>query len=129
VEDITGKAEERGLYITEERARRMLQRIEDKHDASLGINWDTINCYLDDYESDEVPAILEKLIDEMPDEVSSVTVYGEWNDGEEIDGYTVVIGDKHGKADDAIFFHCSDKEDFKGLVKGEEDFTITKFEY
>ncbi len=46
-EDVLHRAKERGMKITEEQARTIIGEIDRKHDASMGISWDTIDCYLD----------------------------------------------------------------------------------
>lgn len=47
-EDVICRAEEMGKTITEEQAIEVLQTILHKHDATQGINWYTIDCYLED---------------------------------------------------------------------------------
>jgi len=42
-----GAAEkERGIRCSRARAREIIDRIDNKQDCSLGITWDTIDCYL-----------------------------------------------------------------------------------
>ena len=48
LEDVMDRAEDRGTKITKARARKILAEMERKHDASIGISWDVIDCYLDD---------------------------------------------------------------------------------
>lgn len=50
VEDVFERAKERKLIITKKQAEDIIVRIERDHSASLGINWDTIDAYLDEVE-------------------------------------------------------------------------------
>jgi ABC-type Zn uptake system ZnuABC Zn-binding protein ZnuA len=47
VEDVYEKGKEKDLQISEEDARELLSDMAHKHDASIGINWDVIDAYLD----------------------------------------------------------------------------------
>uniref|UniRef100_A0A6M3KJP5 Uncharacterized protein n=1 Tax=viral metagenome TaxID=1070528 RepID=A0A6M3KJP5_9ZZZZ len=51
-EDVFEKAKEKGMKISREQAQEVLAEIDRKQDASLGITWDTIDCYLDDLEEE-----------------------------------------------------------------------------
>lgn len=53
VEDVLARAEERGIKISKEQAEEILDEIDRKQDASLGISWDTIDAYLDDFKKRE----------------------------------------------------------------------------
>ena len=48
-EDVTGKAKGMGFTITDEAADDILDDIDSHHDAELGISWDTLDCYIEDY--------------------------------------------------------------------------------
>jgi len=48
-DDVLCRAKEREIKITREQAQDIIDRIDHKQDATLGITWDTIDCYLDDY--------------------------------------------------------------------------------
>jgi hypothetical protein len=48
-DDVLERAEELGLECSREQARYIIDRIDDKQDCSLGITWDTIDCYLCDF--------------------------------------------------------------------------------
>jgi len=48
VDDVLGQAKETGIKITRKQAEEIIERIDRRQDASLGISWDTINAYLDD---------------------------------------------------------------------------------
>jgi len=48
-EDVKGRAKQLGIKVTDEQVDDILDRLDDKQDCSLGISWDTIDCYLDDY--------------------------------------------------------------------------------
>ena len=47
--DVLERAKERGIKIGQEAVRDIIDRMDRKQDASLGITWDTIDCYLDDF--------------------------------------------------------------------------------
>ena len=49
VEDIEEIAIDDGLKISQKQAVEVLEQILDKHDATVGINWDTIRYALDKY--------------------------------------------------------------------------------
>ena len=49
ISDIFNQAKERNIRISLEDARNMLQEIKDNHDATIGINWNVIDTYLDEY--------------------------------------------------------------------------------
>ena len=46
-EDITLRAEDRGIKLTDEQIDKIILLIEKTFDASLGINWDVIDCATD----------------------------------------------------------------------------------
>ena len=52
-EDVQGRADEMGVQITKEQIGEVLYLIVDKHDASLGITWDTIDFYISEVTSEE----------------------------------------------------------------------------
>ena len=47
VADIMDYAEEQGKQITENQAKQILDSLLDRHDASVGVNWDVIDAHLD----------------------------------------------------------------------------------
>jgi hypothetical protein len=47
-EDVLERAKERNIKITRKQAQDIIDRIDQKQDATTGITWDTIDCYLDD---------------------------------------------------------------------------------
>lgn len=47
--DIIDRAKDRGLKVTDEQAKEILNTIIRKHDAELGINWDVIDAHTDFY--------------------------------------------------------------------------------
>ena len=47
VEDVLERAKENKMKITKKQAEEIIDRIDRKQDASLGISWDTIDAYLD----------------------------------------------------------------------------------
>jgi hypothetical protein len=46
VEDVKERAKERKIKITTAEAKEIVERLEEKHDASIGVSWNTIDCYL-----------------------------------------------------------------------------------
>ena len=46
-EDIYETAKEKGYKCSKKKAQKILECMIRKHDASLGITWDTIECWLD----------------------------------------------------------------------------------
>lgn len=45
-EDVISCAKEKGKRISKEKAREILAEVLHRHDASIGVNWDVINCYI-----------------------------------------------------------------------------------
>lgn len=48
-DDILGAAKERGIELTKREVQDIADFIVRKHDANIGINWDTINIFTDMY--------------------------------------------------------------------------------
>jgi hypothetical protein len=51
-DDVLIKANEMDIELTETEADTILETLEEKHDASIGICWDVIGCYIDQFEID-----------------------------------------------------------------------------
>ena len=47
-DDVLGRAKELGIKCSRAQAREIIDSIDNKQDCSLGITWDTIDCYLHD---------------------------------------------------------------------------------
>jgi hypothetical protein len=47
VEDVMTRANERHIPITYDQAYTILTNMKRRHDATLGINWDVIDCHID----------------------------------------------------------------------------------
>ena len=47
-EDVIGRARERGKEVTKEQAQRILDRIDSKWDATIGISWAELDIYTDE---------------------------------------------------------------------------------
>ena len=47
-EDVLHEAEELGVELTEDEANDVLIRMEEKHDAIIGISWDVMDVYIRD---------------------------------------------------------------------------------
>jgi len=51
VEDVLDRAEERGINISRREAEEIIDDIHKNTDATIGINWDVIDAYLDEVKS------------------------------------------------------------------------------
>ncbi len=56
-EDAIWQAKREGHHLTEEQAAEVIEKVHQHHDAELGINWDTLSCYISDF--DNLPDIPE----------------------------------------------------------------------
>ena len=45
-DDVLWQAKERGIKCSRARARRIIDKMDEKQDCTMGITWDTINSYL-----------------------------------------------------------------------------------
>lgn len=54
LEDVKGRAKQLKINITDEKAKDVLDRIDRKQSAELGISWDTIDAYLSDIEDEPI---------------------------------------------------------------------------
>ena len=52
VEDVIQRAKERDMTITKEQAEGVLNNMDNKQDCSMGVSWDTMDCYLDEIVSE-----------------------------------------------------------------------------
>ena len=48
-DDVLELAREKGIKCSRTRAREIIDEIDHKHDAFLGISWNTISVYLNEY--------------------------------------------------------------------------------
>ena len=48
-EDVLWQADNLDIELTEEQAEDILESLAECHDASIGINWDVISFYIEDY--------------------------------------------------------------------------------
>lgn len=48
-EDILDRAEERGIGLSKKQADEILDLVERKQDACIGVNWNVLDCWTDDY--------------------------------------------------------------------------------
>jgi hypothetical protein len=48
IDDVIGRAKERGIKLSRKKALEALEGMERRHDASMGINWDTVDCWIDE---------------------------------------------------------------------------------
>jgi hypothetical protein len=51
--DVQYQAKERDLELTDIEAKDILDDMYHNHDATIGINWDVIDCYLDLFEQEK----------------------------------------------------------------------------
>ena len=49
VDDVLEKAKQRNIKISREKAAQLLHQVDNNHDANIGINWEVLDCYLDNY--------------------------------------------------------------------------------
>lgn len=49
VDDVLDQAKEEKIKISKEKAEMLLDDLDRHQDCSIGINWDTISAYLDEY--------------------------------------------------------------------------------
>ena len=52
-EDVEGRADDIGVFLDKTEIRLILKRMERMHDASIGINWDTIDAHIEMFDADE----------------------------------------------------------------------------
>jgi hypothetical protein len=52
-DDVLELAKEEGIRCSRKRAREIIDEIDRKQDCELGISWDTIRVYLNEYERDK----------------------------------------------------------------------------
>ena len=48
-EDFQGRAQDRGIKLSKKKCQELLEQMIRKHDASIGINWDVLDCYIDNF--------------------------------------------------------------------------------
>lgn len=48
VGDVIDRAHERGVKVSQSEAEDIIEEMEHRHDATIGINWDTIDVFLQD---------------------------------------------------------------------------------
>jgi len=51
VDDILNRAKDKGTDLSKDKALTILHEIKDNHDATIGINWDVIDCHLEELEN------------------------------------------------------------------------------
>ena len=56
VDDVIARASEGGIQLTKEQAEDIIENIHNHIDCELGVSWDTIDVYTDDY-LEEIEAI------------------------------------------------------------------------
>lgn len=49
IEDVISRAEEYEVDLTKEQARELLEQLLDNHDACIGINWDVMDFYIEEF--------------------------------------------------------------------------------
>jgi len=48
-EDVLMLAKMRDITLNKKQACEILAEVERKHDATIGVNWDVIDCHIDEY--------------------------------------------------------------------------------
>jgi adenosine/AMP kinase len=51
-DDVLMRAKQNDKKITKKQAQEIIDKIDNDHDATIGITWDTIDCYLGDLEDE-----------------------------------------------------------------------------
>jgi len=51
-DDVLERAKEKGIKCSQDQARDIIDKMDNKQDCSIGITWDTIDCYLWDLKSE-----------------------------------------------------------------------------
>lgn len=47
-DDVLERAKERGIKLTREQARQVIDMVDSKQDCSIGINWDVLDAFIDE---------------------------------------------------------------------------------
>ena len=71
IEDVIEQAKHDNRVITKDDAENILDEIHSKHDAELGITWETIRCYLEEYPTLE--DIIEQRLDSEIDRMFTIS--------------------------------------------------------
>ena len=58
--DVVNTAEQMNIYLTDEEADKILDELEENHDPQLGINWDVIENYIQQYLDEQEELIKNK---------------------------------------------------------------------
>lgn len=54
VADVIDRCKERGLKINEEQAEEVIEGMNSRKDATIGLNWDVMDAHIDFFELEEV---------------------------------------------------------------------------
>lgn len=54
-EDVIWVGKQDGKVVSQERAEEVIEEVNRHKDAELGINWDTLRCYLDETNLSDIP--------------------------------------------------------------------------
>lgn len=49
IDDVIGRAKELDICINEDEAFIILQKVDHRHDASIGVNWEVLDVYIEYY--------------------------------------------------------------------------------
>lgn len=52
IEDVIYSAADLGYTLNKKQAREILNKTLDQHDCNIGISWETINCWIEDFAYD-----------------------------------------------------------------------------
>ena len=55
VDDVAERCQEIGVFLTLDQKREVLRRLERKHDAEIGINWDVIDVKIEEVARESKP--------------------------------------------------------------------------
>jgi len=75
-DDVIQRASERGLLCSKEQAEEIIDRVDRKQDASLGISWATLDCYIDEANLQPLKTVNDYLYCETCEEFVDLWKYG-----------------------------------------------------
>jgi hypothetical protein len=108
--DVISKGKELGYKITEEKAVEIWECIERQHDASIGINWDTIEYFVHEVFGEELPKL--PTAQEFAESIKIfISLNNDWLRIETMEKATVYSTEDCGfKANDELWFGWEDDD-------------------
>jgi len=102
-EDVLDTAEDMGFILTRQQAEDIVHLLDDRHDATFGITWDTVESYVDDL-IQEMSYTVELLPSNDRDGVPYSTKFCSLQTNENIEDYY---------ADDEYYFYGISQQELK----------------